>query len=507
MQRARLASLSSCSALAALLHAGCNANAFDPYERTAPIRVHETPDNYELPNYGAQLATLQTDVRGQSLSTIFASAGPMSPVVISRAWNGSHVSEHGPQLRCHVPGECPGGSDIGATLIPFPTWAANSASPRDNCVFAPSNSLLAWSDHDPRLGGEAFVLCENASTVHFAMSESFLAARGEQGSLQFSGFGLPALHPLGVVIYGAHVLDTRSGERRAGNVYVQQDFNSARSSAPLALPLPLSDPMTHEAFADDPQASDLGRQVVGSVDPRGGVLVAISQPSRQRVLVAVYDASLPGFAIDKFRLRACIASPDASLRGFGERMVLGDVTGDGEPELFIGSDPVTGSEPGRQALYMYRGDGLPDAAADGLPCPSWGEAALPVECRDSAGFSCAGSAFGASLAVGDVDADQTGDLIVGAPHTKVGEAAEAGAVWLMPGIRASAGTGGLDFARTAVLSAGAHERAHLGAAVAALRTAARDEPVASAPGQGDIYVFMCSPLETGYGRDSLCLKK
>ncbi|MDB4985770.1 MAG: integrin-like protein [Myxococcaceae bacterium] len=483
------------------LSLGCNWNSFDPYEKTAPIRVHSAPSNYEQPSYGSELATSQTSSGGGSISTLFASAGATSPITIQRAWTGSHVSESGAQLRCHAKDECPGGSDIGSTLIPFATWAASSTAPQNNCVFAPSNSNLPWDPRsDPRLGGEAFVLCENASTVHFAMSESFLAARGDNGSMQFSGFGLPTAHPLGVVIYGAYAIDNLTAERRGGGIYVQQDVVQAKGTAPLALPIPLLDPATNQAFYEDPRAADLGRQVVGSVAATGSVLLAFSQPSRQRVLVASWDASLPGEPIDKFRLRACISSPDASLRGFGERLLLGDVTGDGLSELFIGSDPVNGAEPGRQALYMYRGEGLPGSAVDGAACAPWNQAGKAVACTDEAGLRCQGSAFGASLALGDIDADGKSDLIVGAPLTEVGKAEESGAVWLLPG-----SADGLALDRTAVLTAGSHAHGHLGARVAALHTEARDEPVASAPGRGDIYVFMCSPLEPGFGEKSLCL--
>ena len=67
---------------AALWWSGCNWNSFEPYQKTAPIRVHTTPSNYELPNFGQQLATLQTHRAGVTSSRIFASAGPSSPVAI-----------------------------------------------------------------------------------------------------------------------------------------------------------------------------------------------------------------------------------------------------------------------------------------------------------------------------------------------------------------------------------------------------------------------------------------
>lgn len=491
------------ASVALLCAAGCNWNSFDKYVEQAPIRVHPTPSNYGLSSYGARIATLQTSLAGKQVSTIFASAGGTTPVAISRAWTGSAVTETGPQLRCHLPGECMGGTDIGAALIPFETWGANSATPLRNCVFAPSNSMLPWSANDGRLGGEGFVLCEGSGTVHFAMNEAFLAARANGATMEFSGFGLPSKHPLGVVIYGAFATDNSTSVRHHGGLYVQADFVEAApgmaAAAPLALAVPLIDPATKAAFTDDPAVGDFGRQVSGSLDANGVLVIAISQPSRQRVLVASYEGSLPGDPIERFRLRACIAAPDSAPPGFGERALVGDVTGDGLPELFIGNDPAFGASPGKQALFMYAGAGLPPAVS-GDTCPAWNQAAVPVVCADRAGLRCSGSAFGASLAIGDVDGDQKGDLLVGAPNTTVDGASEAGAVWVLPG-RAD----GLALDRAVTLDIGGSAKAHLGAAVAALHTNKRDEPVAGAPGEGKLFVFMCTPLETGYGDASECL--
>jgi hypothetical protein len=490
----RASTLSVC-----LLATACNWNAFEPYAEHAPIRVHKTPNGYGSPLYGSRLATGQITRDQQTASSIFVSAGAKTPVSIVRAYQNDAVSESGALLRCQDDNECMGGSDIGATLIPFPTWARGTDKQLDNCVFAPANSIYPWAEDDPRLGGEGFVLCETDKTVHFAMGEPLVDARGPSGTLLFSGFGLPEAHPLGLLIYGAFALDNKNGERRGGGVYVQEDF--ADDSAPLAVPVPLLDPSTGEPFASADDAADLGRQVAGVVDADGVLLLAVSQPSKQRVLVASWDNALPGKPIEKVRLRACIESPDAELRGFGERLVVGDVTGDGKAELFIGVDPVAGAELGKQALYMYQGDGLPGEVT-GDRCPNWESDAVAIACADQDGVRCEGSAFGAALALGDVDGDQKGDLIVGAPNASVDGASGAGALFLIPGADS-----GLAPERAAVLTSGGRSGEHLGTSVAALHTRGRDEPVASATGSGKLYVFMCSPLEEGYGVSSLCLPR
>ena len=127
----------------------------------------------------------------------------------------------------------------------------------------------------------------------------------------------------------------------------------------MGLVVPVTDPATQKPFSDAPDAADFGRQVAGAIDRSGSLVIAISQPSKRRVLVATYHDEEPGEPVDKVRLRACVEAPDTQSAGFGERLLLGDVTGDGDPELFIGNDPAGGAQAGTQVLFMYPGSGLP----------------------------------------------------------------------------------------------------------------------------------------------------
>src|SRR5690606_5294183 len=151
----------------------------------------------------------------------------------------------------------------------------------------------------------------------------------------------------------------------------------------------------------------------------------------------------------------------------------------------------------KQRLYMYPGTGLPafDAAAD--QCSLWDEEPVQVGCKGGIrGVACADTAFGSAIAIGDVDGDLFHDLVVGAPLADVQGLANAGAVWVIPGGEDRGESRGLDFERmTNLYASSQQENGRLGAAVTTLRTRGRYEPVAGAPGEDQVYVFMCTKLE------------
>jgi hypothetical protein len=482
------------------LAGGCNWTSFDDYDESAPIRVHARAGKYDRPDYGKVLATYQAEIGGKSVSRIVASSGTKSPIAIARAWDGAGVSEKAPLVYCGVEAECAKARDYGATLIPFEVWGPDSPGERRGCVFSPANGVLPTNQDDPRPGGEAYVVCETHKPPQdFPLGPALTEARGGDGaSLVFSGFGLPPEHPLGVVLYGAYASDNKTREVRSGGLYAQPQLDTEKQEAPFSTPVLLVDPTTQKPFAEEAEVGDFGAQVVGTLNQAGELLVAISQPSRERVIVASYDDALTGEPHEKLRVRACVAATERA-PGFGERLLLADVTGDQEPELFVGNDPASGAAPGKQTLQMFAGEGLP-GPVEGEDCPTWGSPPIEIVCSDTDGVSCTGSAFGSSIAVGDVDGDGHGDLIVGAPFAKVAGAEQAGAVWILPGA-----DDGLDTERATALTGPTSAKARFGWSVAALRTKGRDEPVIAAPGVNDVFVQMCTPLEKGFGGDGLCL--
>jgi hypothetical protein len=490
------------SALMTLALASCLPADFEDYQRLAPVRVHSMPTNaLKQQDYGSVLATMRTGERQGEASYIVASAGRGSALSIIRAWDGDSPSED-KVARCARVGECKEGEqDLGGVLVPFELWGRGGADERTNCVFAPVN----YKASDGQQSAQGWVACESSkSAQQFPMPLGVPLATGE--SLHFSGFGLPPGHPLGVVLFGAHAQpdkDKGSGGRRDGGLYRLPDRYEFAADMLAPRPFKLRDPSVRSAeggfFTDDPERGDLGRELVGTITRDGELLIAVSQPSKQRVIVAAFDPRLAGAVEQRFVTRACVASPERDLRGFGERLAFGDVTGDDQPELFVGSDPLLGVEVGKQALYMFPGGGLPPASAAAEACPAWNAQAVAVRCRDQDGLRCADSAFGSAIAVGDFDGDERGDLLVGAPSTMV-DGAVAGAVWLVPGAR-----DGLDFQRSATV-ASPKPNARFGTAVAALRSEGRrSEPVVGAPGLNQLFVYMCTPLELSSEHGNFCL--
>lgn len=478
----------------ALASAGCDWREFEEYEETAPIRVHDAPSG-RLPYYGQVLTSFSMG----NQSAIVASSGPNTPVVFQRMWTGSRLSDEA-IVRCKGKGDCDEAEGLGETLIPFPVWAHATPQERTGCILSPGVP-------------KAFVFCDS----HTNNNQSWdLSVQPESDHTpRFSGVGLPASHGLGIAILGVYDLRDRGQVPSAGRLYYQPDFQpegevSAEDEVPPLQLLPLRDPVSGELFQDD-DPGDLGFAVAAAPNASGELVIAISQPSRERVIIATYRDDEPGEVADKLHTRACLESPDPGLTGFGKRLLVGDINDDGAPEIFAGIDP---SDPehragGASALYMYRGAWLPQLSEAESECPEFaGEPDVvrcgPLSSPDADGILCEGSGFGAALALGDVDGDGVNDVLVGAPYADVQGSREAGAVWIIPGHRRE-NPDPLDFARSTVVYGSGAAGAHLGMTVAALRTRDRDEPVAGAPGEARLYTFMCSGLESDVSAERLCL--
>jgi hypothetical protein len=470
--------------------ASCNWTEFDTYEKDAPIRVHDTPTNYRKAGYGGVLTAFSTDHSG-TRSLAVASAGPDSPVVFTRLWNGKSLIED-TFTRCKQKEDCDEGVGVGSALIPFPHWALGTVQQLDGCVFSPGL-------------GKAYVFCDSNTNAN----QSFDLELGDivdDGNLAgFSGAGLPSSHPLGVFLFAAYQISSRTDELSRGRVFYQLDFQpegqpSQNDKVPPPEEFPLRDPVTGDLFADDPEAGDLGFAMAATPGEGETLMIAVGQPSRGRVIVALYDDATSGGIDNKLTTVACIDNPGAGGR-FGARIAMADINGDGWPEIAIGSEAADSSE----AVYLYRGEAVPTPPP--AECPAWPTQHLEVTCSEGVReVGCANSAFGAALAFGDVNGDGASDLLVGAPRAEVSGKSEAGAVWLFAG---NAGRRGplLDLDGATPLHADNKERAHLGSSVAAVRTADRDEPVAGAPDEDRLFTFMCSELEDDVSGNTLCLPK
>jgi hypothetical protein len=481
---------------------GCNWNDFEDLKKEASIKVYDTPSGYRKSQYGSVLTTLRTDVgKPSETSRIIASAGADSPVVFETVWQDDGFAGSS-STRCKKKSQCAKGTGAGATLISFPLWGATTPMPQRGCVLTPGLP-------------NAYVFCETNTSAsnNYALKLQDIYTAGDKTTVRFSGAGLPEKHPLGVALLGVHVVRNLDRKPERGTLFFQPDLTgTTEGNVPFNQRLDFYDPSTDEKFANGVDAGDYAFAVAAQVvDDK--LLIAVSQPSKNRVIVGEYDpaVTIPGELENEapdvkasFRAHtlACVKSPDAKLVGFGKVLALGDIDDDGRPELFAGIDPNDGTNGKKQALYMFPGTGLPayDEGADA--CADWGEEAVPVPCTNSNGIRCDDTGFGTAIAVGDVDGDHFGDLIVGAPRATVRGEKKAGVLWLVPGAESGLDTAGI----TNVYSAGQEGNGLLGSTVGAVHTRDRDEPVGGAPGSDLIYMFLCSKLE-GEKPSTQCLPK
>ncbi|MEM9189420.1 MAG: integrin alpha [Myxococcota bacterium] len=429
-----------------LLFVACDPTVFGDLEDQAPTRVVEAPDDYPVIGYGRGLAAYKGTISGTTVSRLAVNAGENTPFVVYPGWTGTNVDLSVPLLEgCDRSGECDTG--FGFSLIGIPRWRSGLADEGDLCIIqtAPASASLE-------------VRCETTS-----LNEKFSTMGGER--VGASGAALPLGHIAGVAILGAP-----DGNARRGLLYRLPD-----AARPMELVIP------PDTVAE---GGRLGESLAVFAIDSNTAIVAAGAPGVGRVVVA--SIASDGMGGIEATVRACVDNPAGD---FGAAVALEDVTGDDQPELFVGS--AVSAEGRLEGVEMYPGTGLPNPGA----CAAWGEAPVTLGCPDGAsGLSCDGAGFGGALATGNVNGDGFFDLIVGAPLVDVDGESNAGAVFVLPGSAA-----GIDTAAAVGLTLSSPNSGdELGRSVAALPTVLngppRHEPVAGVPGRDSAAVFLCSGL-------------
>ncbi|MCS6798095.1 MAG: integrin alpha [Myxococcota bacterium] len=432
--------------------AGCDPTLYGELADGAGILVLEAPENYPRAGLGTVVAAYDAQLAdGTWQSRVVTSAGPDTPYRVHAIWRGDRVVDrdaHALLDGCSDPGDCDVG--LGSALLGTAVYQPGMPSEGRLCVLA----FAAASDG-------YHVRCEVSTDP-----SSFLPFSGPSMT-RFGAAAAPLHGEAGLAVVGAPAAMDRSG--------ALYRILATGANAPLAIP---------ERVV--PTAGELGASLATAPLPSGRTLVVAGAVRAQTVLVLSVGSGPPD-------VHACLR---ATSMGYGGSLAAGDVTGDGLPEVFVAAPATT---PGRaETVEVYDGATMPGPLADGSECPGWGSAPRVLRCTEGLrGVSCAASGFGGAMAVGDVDADGTGDLAVGAPRAAVGGTERAGAVFLFRGSSAGLSENAADVLTHSLPSADAE----VGASLAMVRTQlgaglrARHEVVAGSPGANEVLVFLCTGLD------------
>jgi hypothetical protein len=467
--------------VATLAFAGCNPGTFVDLGDQAPVEAINRPDAFNRTGFGATVAAIEGLLaNGEPSTRLAVGGGTDTGTWLYDIWNSDDIGTFRiSSSACETPADdCEVGSGTSITGLPrfandgtcIAIGAASANLVRVKCETTPTQAFTSNTGPGLEFGTAlAAVPQDFAEATRSALLVGAPGASGERGSI----YRIPLAGGMPQEL--SEVADT------AGVVQAEARLGQFITTASL------------------PDAATLASDfpTVPALVVLTPYLAVISAPGQNRVVLAAIgvDALAPT-DIDAVVL-ACIDGPD----GFGEALTAGDIDGDGMPEVYMGFGEATDGHPGMVQVFDLAALTTLEAGCADTTTADDPVLAMEVSCPTVDALDCTDGAFGSALALGDVDADGTLDLIVGAPRLTVEEQAR-GRRRLRAG-RLGQWCGREPRVLHADLEPGPDDR--LGASVAALRThygipgvMARHEVAAGAPGANAAFVFLCS----GLGEDS-----
>ncbi len=429
--------------LLALALTSCVPTQFEDLRDQASTIAIVPPNDYGPRGFGRVVIGYAGTLHGDFASRVAISGGDSSPFEVAPMLTSDALGLDSRILSgCDSDAPCMMGAGI--SLAGLPRWGD-----REMCV------AVAAPD-----SGEVKIRCEDdPSRLDIAMGP---------GAQRFgaTAVGLPE-HALARALFGAP-----SAHSGSGAVYRLPD------RAP-----PVEIDLTEGAGA----GTQLGAALAAGVLDESTLVIAAAAPVgvTKRVIIATSTIASDGSVTT--HARDCL---DETAEGWGQALAVGDLNGDSLPEVIIGSGPAMGRI---DVVRVYDGASMP---AEGTCDGSWASA-IELACPSQEGIDCSSGDFGAAVAVGDVDADGIGDLVVGAPGANVNGLIDSGALFVF---RGAASLADLDATVVALAPSSPKAGGRLGAAVATVPGAESDgirraEPIAGAPGMERAYIFLCTGLD------------